>query len=91
VSYDLTPDRTQLVATLETSQITYVLVAPAIRWQHEYQTAYSERAIEMLAAVERLVAEGRMRLAYVGDDGIVRGYEWQGTRRRGNLPSIRSS
>jgi hypothetical protein len=54
----------QLQDYLARSQVSYVLVAPAIAWRNVYEPIYSPHAVMILQALRGLEAQGKVRLAY---------------------------
>jgi hypothetical protein len=74
VGYDPSEYREGLLHYLETREVSYVLIAPRIRWQDTEPPGYSKRTNELRAALDDLVAQGRVMPAVASPDGSIRGF-----------------
>jgi hypothetical protein len=74
VGYDPAEYPEGLLYYLETREVSYVLVAPRIRWQGTDPQGYSRRTNELRAALDDLAAQGQVVPAVASPDGSIRGY-----------------
>ena len=64
-----------LASYLNENQVTYILVAPEIKWMKSYSPEYSPRTNRIIPLLESLVAQNRVKLAYSSDQELIQVFQ----------------
>lgn len=72
VPYPWIPDNdpAKLATYLKQNHVAYILSAPTIEWQHNYQPKYGPMTIRLLPLFTKLVATGQLQIVYHSTDNF---------------------